>query len=478
MSFTGWKCVCGALAVLLSGIPTVDAATVYVPVGGDLQTALNSAQPGDTILLAEGVEFVGNFVLPMKAGAGWITVRTAAPDTVLPPKGRRIHPSQAPLLARLRSPNSVPALRTAPGAHHWALAYLEFAANFQGYGDIIQIGDGSQAQNTLDKVPHHFMLDHLYVHGDPSVGQKRGIALNAAHVNITDSYIADCKAVGQDTQAIGGWNGPGPYLIENNYLEAAGENFLLGGADPAIANLVADGVTFRRNYLSRPMAWRNPIISTPQRVVVTAQGGGSLPAGVYSYRVVARRQVGQGVWGRSTASTEATTPVAVSTGGAVRVQWDAVAGATEYRVYGRTAGAQNVYWRVTTNELLDTGAAGTAENVPTGTGTRWSVKNLFELKNARNVVVESNVLENHWEESQPGYSIVLTPRNSNGGCTWCVVENVRFEYNIVRNVSAGVNLLGRDSPEPTRQTTNIAFRHNLFTKMTTALGGNAYFMQI
>ena len=91
------------------------------------------------------------------------------------------------------------------------------------------------------------MLSHLYVHGDPLLGQKRCIALNAAAVTIRDSHIADCKAVGKDTQAIGGWNGPGPYMIENNYLEGAGENVLFGGADPAITNLVADGVTFRRN---------------------------------------------------------------------------------------------------------------------------------------------------------------------------------------------------------------------------------------
>ena len=49
-----------------------------------------------------------------------------------------------------------------------------------------------------------------------------------------NSWISDCKAVGQDTQALGGYNGPGNYLIENNYLEAATENVLFGGADPPI----------------------------------------------------------------------------------------------------------------------------------------------------------------------------------------------------------------------------------------------------
>ena len=107
----------------------------------------------------------------------------------------------------------------------------------------------------------------------------------------------------------------------------------------------------------------------------------------------------------------------------------------------------------------------------------WNVKNVFELKNARNVLVENNVLENHWKEGQPGFSIVLTPRNSNGACTWCVVENVRFQYNLVRNVAAGVNVIGFDS-RPTRQTNNISFVHNVFAKMTTSLGGNARLMQI
>jgi PKD repeat protein len=148
-------------------------------------------------------------------------------------------------------------------------------------------------------------------------------------------------------------------------------------------------------------------------------------------------------------------------------------------VYGRAPGAEAVYWRVTAAEFVDTGAAGTSEAVPMTGGTLWSVKNIFELKNARNVLVENNIFENHWKESQPGFAIVLTPRNSNGGCTWCVVENVRFAGNIVRDVAAGINLLGYDvAARPTRQSANITFEQNLFTGMTTALGGNGWFLQI
>src|SRR4029453_10049104 len=235
-----------------------------------------------------------------------------------------------------------------PGAHHWALRYLEFRANQNGVGDLIQIGDGSTAQNSLAMVPHHIVLNHVYVHGDRYVGQKRCIALNGASVTISDSYVADCKGTGQDTQAIGGWNGPGPYTIENNYLEAAGENVMFGGADPAIRDLVPDGITLRRNYFSRPMSWRNPILSTPAGLSASAVTGGSLPAGVYGYRVVARRPV-QIPFATSMASAETTVTTTVQ--GAIRVRWQAVTGASEYWVFGRTAGGQGQYWTVSTTEL-------------------------------------------------------------------------------------------------------------------------------
>ena len=53
-----------------------------------------------------------------------------------------------------------------------------------GSGDIIQLGDGSTEQHTLEQVPHDFVLDRLYAHGDPTDGQKRGIALNARATTI------------------------------------------------------------------------------------------------------------------------------------------------------------------------------------------------------------------------------------------------------------------------------------------------------
>jgi hypothetical protein len=245
------------MVMLVAGAP--ETSSIVVRAGEDLQQALNAARPGDTILLEPGATYVGNFVLPAKNGGEgvFITVRSSAPDWTLPESTERISPEHEPRLPKIKSPNSQPALATAPGAHHYRLLFLELQANAQGVGDIITLGDGSSAQSSLSQVPHDLIVDRCYIHGDPAYGQKRGIALNSASTSVLNSYIADIKAIGQESQAIGGWNGPGPFTIVNNYLEAAGENITFGGTDPSIPNLVPSDILVRRNHMAKPLAWRS-----------------------------------------------------------------------------------------------------------------------------------------------------------------------------------------------------------------------------
>ncbi len=131
---------------------------------------------------------------------------------------------------------------------------IELLANYQGYGDIVMLGDPTQTM--LSAVPHDLVVDRVYIHGDVTYGQKRGISLNSAATTISNSYISEIKAPGQDSQAICGWNGPGPFTITNNYLEAAGENVLFGGGDPAIPNLIPSDIVVRGNYLAKQVVWR------------------------------------------------------------------------------------------------------------------------------------------------------------------------------------------------------------------------------
>jgi hypothetical protein len=342
--------------------PAASGATISVPAGGDLHSALTNAQPGDVIALDPGATYLGNFTLPNKDGAEFITIRTARVDSV--PAGHRVTPEQAASFAKLRSPNNQPAIQTAPGAHHWRLVLLELQGTADGDGEIIALGSGSSAQSSLSQVPHDLVVDRCYIHGDPVNGQKRGIALNSAATTVTGSYISDCKRIGQDAQAIAGWNGPGPFTISNNYLEGAAENILFGGADPAIPELVPSDIRITGNIISKPLSWRSE---------------------------------------------------------------------------------------------------------------KWQVKNLVELKNARRVTVDRNVIQYTWLAAQVGTAILFTVRNQDGGCPWCQVEQVVFERNIVQHSAAAVSILGVDNIHPSRQTRSIAIRNNVFADIDDSnWGANGY----
>src|SRR5262249_48434449 len=100
--------------------------TLRIPAGGDLQAALETANPGDRIELEPGASYRGPFRLPRKEGSGWIVVSTSASNSNLRP-GRRVSPSDAPHMAKLVSSSSRGVIATEPAAHHYRLVGLEIA---------------------------------------------------------------------------------------------------------------------------------------------------------------------------------------------------------------------------------------------------------------------------------------------------------------------------------------------------------------
>ena len=369
-----------SVALLILGPRAARAATLSVSAGQSLQAAIDSAQPGDTILVEAGATFTGPFTLRNKGTTSeeWITIRTSAPDSSLPPAGERLTPDDAALLPKLVSPGSgEPAVRTEPGAHHYRLLGLEIAPASASVflNDLVTLGSSGTSQDTLAEVPHHLKIERSYVHAFPTQGLKRGILLNSAHTDVLDSTVSGFKVVGQDSQAIAGFNGPGPFKIINNYLEGAGENLLFGGADPAIPNLVPSDIEIRRNHFFKPLSWR--------------------------------------------------------------------------------------------------------VDDPSYAGTHWTVKNLFELKNAQRVVVEGNVFENNWGDAQTGYAILLTVRNQDGGCTWCVVRDVELRQNVVRHSASAVSILGTDNIHPSQPTERITIAGNVFEDINgSTWNGSGWFLLV
>jgi hypothetical protein len=95
-----------------------------------------------------------------------------------------------------------------------------------------------------------------------------------------------------------------------------------------------------------------------------------------------------------------------------------------------------------------------------------AVKNAFELKNARRVLVEGNVFEHVWVSGQDGTAIVLKSVNQDGNCLWCVTEYVTFRRNIVRDAENGVVIsaleTGRRGMAMPVATNHIRFEDVLF----------------
>ena len=319
-----------------SDVPA-ERRAVKVSSGAELQEALDQAMAGDVILLATGAPFHptgtdGSFVLrrrPMAPGS-WITIRSAdqafdAAGTV--PPAKRVDKANADLMAKIRATGSAPAVRTEPGAHGYRLIGIDIGvdAGVPLVFNLVSLGSG--IETSIDAEPSDIVIDRCYLHGNDHGNFRRGVAMNGARLAVVDSYLENFHDANGDSQAIAGWNGPGPFTILDNVLEAASENVMFGGGDPAIPDLVPADIEIRRNLMTKRTAWK-------------------------------------------------------------------------------------------------------AAGVP--------VKNAFELKNARRVVVDGNTFEHVWASGQDGTAIVLKSANQDGRCAWCVTEYVTFSNNIVKDAANGV----------------------------------------
>jgi hypothetical protein len=345
--------------------PSVLLDTTYAPptggvidvhAGEDLQAALDRAAPGDQVVLDAGATFTGNFVLPRKAGTGLIVVRSS--DVGALPEGVRAGAHDAAHMARIVSPSFDGAISTAAGARRWRLIGIELTVS-SGVAEntaVVRLGSGSEANRT--QLPREIVIDRCWIHGNRSQNDRRGVALNGIAEAVVDSTLSDFHEVGYDAQAIAGWNGPGPFKIADDELDASGENVMFGGADPAISKLVPSDIEIRHNRFDKPLAWR---VGDPS--------------------------------------------------------------------YG---------------------------------GVHWTVKNLFELKNARRVLISGNVFEHSWGDAQTGFAILFKSADQEGTAPWSVTQDVTFTDNIVRHAASAIAIEGRDPGGALSFTHRVTVAENVF----------------
>lgn len=227
-------------------------ATCTAANSSEFQTCLNNAALNSTIVLQAGTTYTGPFTLPNKtSGSGWIYI-VSSNLANLPAAGTRVSPSNASDMPTLVT-GSNPVITAASNAHHYRFVGIHMRPTTGTFVyQIVQIGSGEASESLL---PRNITFDRCYIHGDPTFGGRRGIAMDGASIAVVDSYLSDFKEGGADTQTVYSSNGSGPFKIVNNYLEAAGENILFGGSDSVIANLVPSDIEIKRNYFFKPLSW-------------------------------------------------------------------------------------------------------------------------------------------------------------------------------------------------------------------------------
>jgi hypothetical protein len=352
-----------AVDVLRPPVP-ITPTVLFVPIGGDLQVALDTATPGTTIELAQGATYTGNFILRNKAGAAPVRMRTFGMSVVVLPPGVRITMAETRLAKLACRDCFYPTLRADPGTHDVTIIAVQFVGYTPAPGrvgpatpdrDLVQFGltlEGVDWYTTPAQILSNLTFDRVQCTASPTAGGHRCALLDGRNLRVINSDCRGFWEVGRDSQCIAVTQGPGPYVIENNYLEAGAENVIFGGTDPVMVNAIPRGIVIRGNTFSKPDAWR---------------------------------------------------------------------------------------------------------------ARRGTVKNLFELKNAIDVLVEGNLFERTWTDGQAGNAILFTVRNQDGRCSWCEVSDVVFRWNVIRDVEQfAIAILGRDYTNPSATSQRITITQNLF----------------
>jgi len=332
---------------------TTKIRAIRVRAGDNLQAAIDEAadSPGAVELRLEaGATYHGGFVIRARPAGSAITIRTDAADGNFATAAAAVPwvtPDYAEAMPRLESVTTDPVLTCEDGASNIRLFGIDVRPNLQ-YPDRDLIVFGQDSMTDLAQVPDAITIDRCYVHGDEATGQHRGLLFNVAHGRVSGCYFGNFIERGRDSQAIALWNGPGPIVIENTFLEATGENFLIGGADARIPGLIPSDITIRGCHFYKPLEW------------------------------------------------------------------------------------------------IDT--------------CRGSVKNLFELKTGRRVLVDGCVFENNWPDAQDGRGLVITVRSQDNTNPWATIADVAIQYSILKNIKgAAISTLGIDDRPGviTQQGTNL-----------------------
>jgi hypothetical protein len=226
-------------------------STIRVKAGEDLQKAIDSAEPGQTLALDPAGAWM-TAALRKKSGGGPIRLTTDGAQL----KPGRVTADEAQGFAKLGG-SAASGLTTDPGAGNYIVDHIRMVPAANASVTSAQLSQGNETNP--DDLAHDITLDRMFFETNPSYGQKRGLAGNCDNLIVRrTTFIGFCcsTSVTSDSQAIAIWNARGPFLIDNCYLEGGAENMLVGGADPKIQGLIPSNGVVRHCTMFKPLEWK------------------------------------------------------------------------------------------------------------------------------------------------------------------------------------------------------------------------------
>lgn len=213
------------------------------------------------IKLSNGIDVTGNALLPARtAGStGIIIVEATTVPTAI---GVRATAGSFTTQPIVRTATTTPAFRTVstdgstPPSSNYRLVGLNLTCTNTAAGTaIVSLGaDSVGGQTAVAGIPTGLTVDRCFLHGDGSTLVSKGLALHCITGVCVDSTIKDIITQGAESQGILTQNGPGPYLVQNNDVESATENWLFASG-PDIVGVVPSDITVRLNKFTKPTSW-------------------------------------------------------------------------------------------------------------------------------------------------------------------------------------------------------------------------------
>jgi hypothetical protein len=246
-------------------MPTV-LRTVNVSSTAEIAAALSDVRHGDEIVVAAGTyTYTGDGIAFPSLPAG---DRAIIRGENAPPTGQRISPL-----------DNVPVFE-APGN-----AVFRFGGTEGWYviGFRLECSSTSTSHNMANAIStygdpaHRIVFDRIYTYasgvGDASRRMRRGILMNGSHLAAincrVEGVVGGMPGADQQSNGINSYDGPGPFLIENCFLETSWQNILFGGARPT--TLPADA-TIRHNHTFKRKAWEIYTAGHPRSMIEVKEG--------------------------------------------------------------------------------------------------------------------------------------------------------------------------------------------------------------